>query len=154
MSSTGTTPLRLTGSQLAQHFRFRCERKLRWELAPAADVPPRHPRPGMGLLASAGKAFERRKVAALARRFGADAVRVGGFTPRCDARGLEFGEVLETLCDPGPVQFLVQPKLEIPDPDAFAARFGIDPVLALDFAPAQPDLVRIGRWPDGKLRLG
>ncbi|HEX8244010.1 MAG TPA: AAA domain-containing protein [Longimicrobium sp.] len=154
MSGTGTTLLRLTGTQLAQYFRFRCERKLRWELAPAADVPPQHVRPGMGLLAAAGKAFERRKVAALARRFGADAVRVGGFTPRGDARSLEFSEVLEVLCDPGPVQFLVQPRLEIPDPDAFAERFGIDRALGVDFAAAQPDLVRIGRWPDGRLRLG
>jgi hypothetical protein len=153
-SGTGTTPLRLTGTQLAQYFRFRCERKLRWELAPAADAPPQHVRPGMGLLASAGRAFERRKMAALARRFGADAVRVGGFLPSGDARALEFAQVLETLCDPGPVRFLVQPRLELPDPDAFAARWGIGPALLLDFAPAQPDLVRIGRWPDGRLRLG
>ncbi|HSU13923.1 bifunctional RecB family nuclease/DEAD/DEAH box helicase [Longimicrobium sp.] len=153
-SPAATTPMRLTGTQLAQFFRFRCERKLRWELAPAGDAPPQHVRPGMGLLGAAGKAFERRKTAALARRFGPDAVRVAGFTPAGDARPLDFAAVLETLCDPGPVKFLVQPRLEIPDPEAFAARWGIDPALPLDFAAAQPDLVRIGRWPDGRLRLG
>jgi predicted RecB family nuclease len=153
-SGTGTLPLRLTASQLSQHFRFRCERKLRWELAPAGEAPQQHPRPGMGLLAAAGKAFERRKVAALARHFGPDAIRTGDFTPSGDARGVPFAEVLEVLCDPGPVRFLVQPRLELPDPEAFAARFGIDPALAIDFAAAQPDLLRIGRWKDGRLRLG
>jgi len=153
-SPAAPVPLRLTGTQLAQFFRFRCERRLRWELAPAADAPPQQVRPGMGLLAAAGKAFERRKVAALVRRFGPDAVRVAGFTENGDARALDFAAVLETLCDPGPVKFLVQPRLEIPDVDAFAARWGIDPALALDFAAAQPDLVRIGRWADGRLRLG
>lgn len=151
-STAATPPLRLTGTQLSQYFRFRCDRKLRWEMAPAApQVPPPHPRPGMGLLAAAGKAFERRKVAALVARFGADAVLVGGTTPRGDARPIPFERVLEVLRDPGPVRFLVQPRLE-PAP-SFAARFGVAPG-AVDFAAATPDLVRIGRSGDGRVRLG
>src|SRR5215212_7372886 len=154
MSSSGTTHLRLTPTQLAQHFRFRCERKLRWEMAPADPaVPPQQPRPGMGLLAAAGRAFERRKIAALLRHFGAEAVLVAGTTQWGGAAAIDAARVIEVLRDPGDVRFLVQPRLELPDPEAFAARYGIAPGL-VDLAPAQPDLVRIGRGSDGRLRLG
>jgi DNA replication ATP-dependent helicase Dna2 len=152
-SGTGTSSLRLTPTQLSQHFRFRCERKLRWEMAPAAEVPPQHVRPGMGLLSAAGRAFERRKVATLVRRFGAEAVLVGGTTPRGDAIPIPTERLIEVLRDPGPVQWIVQPRLELPDPEGFAARLGIEPGV-LRFAPGQPDLLRIGRWADGRVRVG
>ncbi|HEU4558256.1 MAG TPA: hypothetical protein VFS20_10415, partial [Longimicrobium sp.] len=152
--STATPLLRATGSQLAQYFRFRCDRKLRWELEPGAEgVPRAEVRPGMGLLAAAGRRFERKKIAALVRRFGAGAVLTGGTTPGGDARALPAERVLEVLRDPGPVQFLVQPHLWLPDPEAFAARHGLHASLVA-FAPAHPDLVRIGRGRDGRLRLG
>jgi len=154
MGSPGTTHLRLTPTQLAQHFRFRCERKLRWEMAPAAPaVPPQQPRPGMGLLAAAGRVFERRRIDALVRHFGPDAVLVAGTTQWGGAAAIDPARVIEILRDPGDVRFLVQPRLELPDPEGFAARYGIEPGL-VDFAPAQPDLVRIGRDADGRLRLG
>lgn len=152
-SGTGTSSLRLTPTQLSQHFRFRCERKLRWEMALAADVPEAHVRPGMGLLSAAGRAFERRKLAVLRRRFGAEAVLTGGTSPRGDAIPIPTQRLVDVLRDPGEVRWIVQPRLELPDPDAFAARLGIDPGL-LRFAPAQPDLLRIGRWTDGTVRIG
>jgi len=154
MSGTATPLLRVTGSQLAQYFRFRCDRKLRWELEPGAEgVPRAEVRPGMGLLAAAGRRFERRKIAALVRRFGAGAVLTGGATDAGDARALPFEHVLRVLRDPGEVRFLVQPRLELPDAEAFAARHGIHLSL-LAFAPAHPDMVRIGRTADGRVRLG
>ncbi|HET7464176.1 MAG TPA: AAA domain-containing protein [Longimicrobium sp.] len=154
MSGTATPLLRVTGSQLAQYFRFRCDRKLRWELEPGAEgVPRAEVRPGMGLLAAAGRRFERRKIATLVQRFGAHAVLTGGVTDAGDARALDAGRVIEALRDPGEVRFLVQPRLELPDPEAFAARYGIH-VSMLAFAPAHPDLVRIGRGADGRVRLG
>src|SRR5690349_5885687 len=154
MSGTATPLLRVTGSQLAQYFRFRCDRKLRWELEPGADgVPRAEVRPGMGLLAQAGRRFERRKIATLVQRFGTDAVLTGGTTDSGDARALPFERVLDVLRDPGSVQFLVQPRLELPDAEAFAARHGIHMSL-LAFAPAHPDMVRIGRTADGRVRLG
>jgi len=149
-----STHLRLTPTQLAQHFRFRCERKLRWEMAPADPaVPPQQPRPGMGLLAAAGRAFERRKLAALVRHFGEDGVLVAGTTQWGGAAAIPPARVIEVLRDPGDLRFLVQPRLVLPDPEGFAGRWGIEPGL-VDFAPAQPDLVRIGREGDGRLRLG
>jgi len=148
------TSLRLTPTQLAQHFRFRCERKLRWEMAPTDPaVPPQQPRPGMGLLAAAGRAFERRKIASLVRHFGTDAVLVAGTTQWGGAAAIDAARVIELLRDPGDLRFLVQPRLELPDPEGFAARYGIEPGL-VDFAPAQPDVIRIGRDADGRLRLG
>ena len=154
MSGTATPLLRATGSQLAQYFRFRCDRKLRWEMEPGADGVPRpQVRGGMGLLAAAGRQFERRKIATLVRRFGPGAVLTGGVTPAGDARALDPRQVIEVLRDPGEVRFLVQPRLQLPDPEAFAARHGIHPSL-LAFAPAHPDLIRIGRWADGRPRLG
>lgn len=148
------TPLRITPTEIAQHFRFRCERKLRWEMAPADPaIPPQHPRPGMGLLGAAGRAFERRKIGALVRHFGADAVLVAGTTPWGGAAAIDPARVVEVLRDPGDLRFLVQPRLELPDPEGFAARYGIEPGL-LDFAPAQPDVIRIGRDAEGRLRLG
>src|SRR4051812_13904986 len=67
-------PLRLTGTVVAQFFRFRCERQLRYELVPGrergGDVPRDNAdpaagpvvghRPGMELLARAGRGWERR----------------------------------------------------------------------------------------------
>ncbi|HEX8693268.1 MAG TPA: AAA domain-containing protein [Longimicrobium sp.] len=166
-STADTKSLRLTGTQLAQYFRFRCERQLRYELVPRAargiDVPAENAdptrgplvgvRPGMGLLTAAGRRFERKKLAALVRHFGPDAVLVAGTTPRGDARPIPYERVVAALREPGPLRFLVQPQLALPDPAAFARRHGFDPEL-VELAPAQPDLVRIGRTRGGRLRLG
>jgi DNA replication ATP-dependent helicase Dna2 len=153
MSGIATKSLRITGTQLAQHFRFRCERKLRYELEPGGEgVPVPQHRPGLGLLTMAGRRFERKKLASLVRRFGADAVLCAGTDARGDALRLGPERVVEALRDPGPVQFLVQPRLVLPDPDAFARRYGIDPE-RLEIAPAQPDLVRIRRGKDGRPRF-
>ena len=166
MTGTGTTALRLTGTRLAQFFRFRCDRQLRYELVPVGarggDVPAMNddpargpmvgPRPGMGLLARAGRRFERRKIQALLRRFGSDAVSVAGWTEEGDARRIEFPRVVELLRDPGEVKFLVQPRIVLRDAAAFARRHGLDPEL-LEIAPAQPDLIRIARGKDGRPRF-
>ncbi|HYJ79133.1 MAG TPA: hypothetical protein VEW03_06015, partial [Longimicrobiaceae bacterium] len=155
MSSPGPTPsLRLTGTQLAQYFRFRCERQLRYALEPGGEgVPAGEVRPGMGLLRAAGRRFERQKLAALVRRFGEPAVLCAGYTPRGDALPLDYARVVAALRDPGEVRFLVQPQLHLRDPAAFAARFGFDAGV-VEIATAQPDLVRVERRPDGRLRLG
>jgi len=167
LSPADTAALRLTGTRLAQFFRFRCERQLRYELVPPSerggdvpapnDDPARGPivgvRAGTGLLTAAGRRFERRKLAALVGRFGREAVLTAGVTEEGDARPMPYGAVVETLRDPGTVRFLVQPQLLLPDPAAFARRYGIDSE-AIGIAAAQPDLVRVGRGKDGRLRLG
>lgn len=159
--------LRLTGTLVAQAFRFRCERQLRYDLVPETERGPEIPRgnvdpargplvgsrAGMELLARAGRAFERRRLAELVRRFGSDAVRGAGVTAHGDAARLPHAEVVAALRDPGTTRFLVQPELLLTEPDAFAARFGIAPG-TVRLPASQPDLVRIGRGRDGRVRLG
>jgi DNA replication ATP-dependent helicase Dna2 len=154
-------PLRLTGTLVAQFFRSRCDRQLRYEMVPAAargdDVPAHNrdraagpvvgPRPGMKLLARAGRRWERRKVRLLLRRFG-PAVRFSGWEPDGTAAALPYAEVVALLRDPGEVRFLVQPQLRLPDPGAFARRYGIG--AGVEIAPAQPDVIRVGRTDDGR----
>lgn len=155
-------PLRLTGTLVAQFFRFRCERQLRYDLLPEAarggEVPRRNddpaqgplvgPRPGAELLLRAGRRWERKKLRELIGRFGGERVRVHGWTEGGEARRLPYAEVVRTLRDPGPVEFLVQPELLLPDPEGFAGRWGVDPA-RVRIAAAHPDLVRIRRRPGG-----
>ncbi|HEX8675286.1 MAG TPA: AAA domain-containing protein [Longimicrobium sp.] len=147
--------LRLTGSLAAQHFRFRCDRRLRWEMVPPAlrglEIPKASARPGMGLLTQAGRIFERRKLAQLERRF-PGAVLSAGHNEHGDAVKLAYDRVVEALRDPGETRWIVQPELLLRDPAAFAARHGIDPRIAIQ--PAQPDLIRIRRGRDGRARFG
>jgi DNA replication ATP-dependent helicase Dna2 len=164
MSPPSRTPLRLTGSLVAQYFRFRCDRQLRYEMVPAdargGDVPainrdrtkgpPIGPRPGMRLLARKGRAWERHKLRRLLRRHGA-AVAFAGWDEKRNARTLPYADVLAALRAPGEVRFLVQPELRLPDPMAFAARYGLGP--EVEIAPAQPDVIRIGRTRDGRPML-
>ncbi|HEX8430706.1 MAG TPA: AAA domain-containing protein, partial [Longimicrobium sp.] len=147
--------LRLTGSLAAQHFRFRCDRRLRWEMATPAErrdvIPTPVMRPGMGLLTQAGRRFERRRLADLQRRFGA-AVVTAGTDELGNAVKLPAARVVELLREPGEARWIVQPELVLPDPAAFAARYSVDPRVAIQ--PAQPDLIRIRRGADGRLRFG
>ncbi|MBV9774652.1 MAG: hypothetical protein JO040_11915, partial [Gemmatimonadetes bacterium] len=159
-------PLRLTGTLVAQFFRFRCERQLRYDLVPEGergpDVPRLNadpaagplvgPRPGSELLMRAGRRWERRKLDELLRRFGEDRVRVRGWTAGGEPLRLPYPETVAALRDPGAYEFLVQPELRLPDPEGFARRWGIDPAL-VRIAPAQPDLIRVHRRPDGTLRF-
>jgi predicted RecB family nuclease len=147
--------LRLTGSLAAQHFRFRCDRRLRWEMVPGgargSEIPEPVVRPGMGLLTQAGRVFERRKLAQLARRFPGEIV-AAGHNERGEAVKLPYARLVEALRDPGAARWIVQPELIVPDPAAFAARHGVDPSIAIQ--PAQPDLIRIRRGTDGRPRFG
>ncbi|HLM69094.1 MAG TPA: AAA domain-containing protein, partial [Longimicrobium sp.] len=157
--------LRLTGTLASQYFRFGCDRQLRWHMVPVAlrggDVPAPNDdpaagplvgvRPGMGLLTQAGRRFERRAVRSLIGKYGARVVTAG-----VDAEGdyarLPGTAVVQALREPGDAAWLVQPELRIPDEAAFAARFGFGADVRI--APAQPDLVRIGRDRRGRLMLG
>jgi DNA replication ATP-dependent helicase Dna2 len=166
-SAPVSAPLRLTPTLVAGWFRFRCARQLRYELVPSAlrggDVPADNTdpaagplvrvRPGMGLLHRAGMRWERRKLRVLARRFGPDAVLSAGTDARGDARPLPYAGVVAALRDPGGARFLVQPELRVPDARAFAARHGFDASLVA-LGAAQPDLLRLRRGRDGRLRVG
>ncbi|HEX8276017.1 MAG TPA: AAA domain-containing protein [Longimicrobiaceae bacterium] len=160
-------PMRLTGSLVAQFFRFRCERQLRYDLVPegerdGVEIPRANAdpaagplvgiRPGSETLLRAGRRWERRKLEELLRRFGEERVRLRGWTTAGDPLRLPYPEVVAALRDPGTAEWLVQPELRLPDPEAFARRWGIDPAL-VRIAPAQPDLVRIRRGPGGRLRF-
>lgn len=160
-------PMRLTGSLVAQFFRFRCERQLRYDLVPererdGVEIPRANAdpaagplvgiRPGSEVLLRAGRRWERRKVRELLRRFGEERVRLRGWTTAGDPLRMPYPEVVAALRDPGCAEWLVQPELRLPDPEGFARRWGIDPAL-VRVAPAQPDLVRVRRLPDGRLRF-
>ncbi|MBW3573146.1 MAG: hypothetical protein KY467_18775, partial [Gemmatimonadetes bacterium] len=155
MAHPEDTALRLTGSLAAQHFRFRCDRRLRWEMVPPAlrgiEIPKPSARPGMGLLTQAGRVFERRKLAQLERRF-PGAVLSAGRNEHGDAVKLPYARVVEALRDPGETRWIVQPELVLPDPGSFASRYGVDTRIAIH--PAQPDLIRIRRGKDGRARFG
>jgi DNA replication ATP-dependent helicase Dna2 len=159
--------MRLTGSLVAQFFRFRCERQLRYDLVPegerdGGEIPRANAdpaagplvgiRPGSEVLLRAGRRWERRKVHELLRRVGEERVRLRGWTTAGDPLRMPYPETVAALRDPGRTEWLVQPELRVPDPEGFARRWGIDPAL-VRIAPAQPDLVRIRRGPDGRLRF-
>ncbi|MDB4952330.1 MAG: hypothetical protein JWM27_4979 [Gemmatimonadetes bacterium] len=163
----GAPPLRLTGTLVAQHFRFRCERQLRYGLVPAgqrgggvprdnadpAAGPVVGDRAGMQLLASAGRRWERRKLAELRRRLGPERVLAAGADGEGDARRLPYAEVVAALRDPGTLRFLVQPELRLADPARFLLRYGLDPA-RVDLAASRPDLIRVRVGRDGRPRLG
>ncbi|HEX2076878.1 MAG TPA: AAA domain-containing protein [Longimicrobium sp.] len=165
-SSTAAAALRLTGTLVSQYFRFGCDRQLRWQMVPrglrGTDVPAPNAdpsagplvgvRPGMGLLTQAGRRFERKALDALVRYYGEGRVLTAGRDERGDAARLPYDAVVRALRDPGETLWLVQPELRVPDPAAFAARFGIDPDVQV--APAHPDLVRIGRDRGGRPMFG
>jgi DNA replication ATP-dependent helicase Dna2 len=155
MHQPDPSPLRLTGTLVAQYFRFQCPRQLRYDLVPErgrdGEVPGRAPRPGAALLLRAGRRWERRKLQQLLARFGEERVRMRGWTESGEARALPPAEVAAVLRHPGEVEWVVQPELRLPDPEGFARRWGIDPE-RVRFASAQPDLIRIRRLPEGALR--
>ncbi|HEX7238815.1 MAG TPA: AAA domain-containing protein [Longimicrobiaceae bacterium] len=148
--------MRLTGTLVAQSFRFRCERQLRYDLVPEGergpDVPGPAPRSGTEALLRSGRLWERRRLKELVRRFGEERVRLRGWTAAGDPLRLPYAEAVAALRDPGPWTFLVQPELRLPDPEGFGRRWGLDPSL-VRIAPAQPDLIRVRRLRDGSLRF-
>lgn len=162
----GAASLHLTGTRVAEYFRFACDRQLRYDLVPEAqrgDAIPRPgfdpdrgvrvgPRPGAGLLAVAGVQWERRKLLQLLRRLGPDRVLIHGWRSVGIPQRLPMDRVVETLRDPGRIEVLVQPELRLPDPVAFARRFGLDPE-HLQFGTAVPDLIRIRRLKGGRVRF-
>jgi hypothetical protein len=166
MSLSPESELHLTGTRVAEFFRFGCERQLRYELVPPArrggavpaanDDPARGPligpRPGSGLLVAAGRAWERRKLRQLMGRLGEGRVKVAGWSESGDPLRLPYEEVVALLRDPGAVEVLVQPELWLPDPDAFARRHGLDPA-RVEIAAAVPDLIRVRRLRDGRVRF-
>ncbi|HYR06777.1 MAG TPA: AAA domain-containing protein [Longimicrobium sp.] len=165
-SPTAADALRLTGTLVSQYFRFGCDRQLRWQMVPralrGADVPApnRDPlagplvgvRPGMGLLTQAGRRFERQALRALVRYYGESRVISAGHDEHGDAARLPYDRVVEALRNPGEATWIIQPELRLPDAAAFAARFGVDGEVQV--APAQPDLIRIGRDRRGRLIVG
>ena len=148
--------LRLTGTLVAQYFRFGCDRQLRWQMVPralrGAGVPAPGARPGMGLLREAGRRFERGALRALVRHYGEPRVLTAGRDEQGNTARLPYDAVVRALRDPGETRWLVQPELRVPDAAAFAARFGFDP--EVEVAPAQPDLIRIGRDRRGRPMFG
>jgi DNA replication ATP-dependent helicase Dna2 len=160
-----SSDLRLTATLASQYFRFACDRQLRWHMVPVAlrggDVPAPNAdpalgplvgvRPGMGLLTQAGRRFERRAMRALTARYGARAVSAGR-DEHGDAARLPYTAVVQMLREPGDAAWLVQPELRLTDPAGFAGRFGVPEEVRI--APAQPDLIRIGRDRRGRLMLG
>jgi DNA replication ATP-dependent helicase Dna2 len=162
----GSPALYLTGTRVAEFFRFACERQLRYDLVPEAargeEVPRTGydaergvwvgPRPGAGLLAVAGTRWEQRRLRQLARRLGPERVLSAGWKAGGAPRRLPAERVVEALRDPGTLEVLFQPELMLPDPEAFARRFGLDPS-RVGFGPAVPDLIRIRRLRSGALRF-
>jgi DNA replication ATP-dependent helicase Dna2 len=163
--SDAAVPLRLTASLVAQFFRFRCERQLRFEMVPerlrGGDVPARNadpgrgplvgPRPGAGLLRQAGHRWEHARLRTLTERTGEDRVLHGGWGAYAVAP-LPFQRVVEALRGPGATRLVLQPELHPSDPAGLAERLGFGGT-GLTLAPARPDVIRI-RWaPDGRRRL-
>jgi DNA replication ATP-dependent helicase Dna2 len=160
-------PLRLTGTVVAQFFRFRCERQLRYELVPASerggDVPRDNADPaagpvmghraGMELLARAGRGWERRKLLQLRERLGPERVLAAGWDGLGEAKRLPAEDVLLALRSPGAFRFLVQPELRLSDPAPFLARYGLDPARVV-LAASRPDLIRVRVGRDGRPRVG
>ncbi len=158
--------LHLTGTRVAEYFRFACERQLRFDLVPPGqrgEAIPRPgfdpergvrvgPRPGARLLAVEGARWERRKLLQLQRRFGSSRVLVEGWKPGGAAMRLPSERVVEALRDPGDLEVLVQPELVLPDPERFLRRYGLDPD-RVRLGPAVPDLVRVRRMRNGSLRF-
>jgi hypothetical protein len=148
---TSPVGLRLTGTRVAEYFRHGCERQLRWALAPeVAGVPEAERRPGTGLLAAAGRGWERRALRRLIRKVGEERVAIAGWTLGDNPRRLPCEAVVGALRAPGRLEVLVQPELRLPDPGAFALRYGLDPAL-VEIAPAVPDVIRLRRLRDGRL---
>ena len=164
MLNSHSSPFELSATRVAEFFRYGCERQLRYAGTPSelrgGDVPRWNadpargpvvaPRPGTALLTEAGRRWERRVVDRLERRFGRDRVRIsrGGDG---EVHRLPVEEVITSLNDPGPIEFLVQPELQLPDPEPFLRRFGLDPA-RITLLPAAPDLIRIRRGSDGTIR--
>jgi DNA replication ATP-dependent helicase Dna2 len=158
-------PLRLTASLIAQFFRFRCERQLRFEMVPerlrGAEVPARNsdpargplvgPRPGAGLLQQAGRRWERARLRTLVERAGEERVMHAGWGEH-GAATLPVGRLVEALREPGSATLILQPELRLRDPRAFARRLGFD-AAGVTLAPARPDVIRVRRTPDGRYRL-
>jgi DNA replication ATP-dependent helicase Dna2 len=165
--ASAAPPLRLTGTVVAQFFRFRCERQLRYELVPASErgggVPRDNAdaaagpvvghRAGMELLARAGRAWERRKLLHLRERLGPERVLAAGWDGSGEAKRLPVADVLLALRSPGAYRFLVQPELRLAHPAPFLARYGLD-AARVDLAASRPDLIRLRVGRDGRPRLG
>ncbi|HET7322515.1 MAG TPA: hypothetical protein VFI96_08485, partial [Longimicrobiaceae bacterium] len=145
MSHAPEPILRLTGTRVAEYFRFGCERQLRQEMAPASERSSRSgPRPGAGLLVAAGRAWERKKLRQLVHRLGEERVAGDG------QERLPCARVVELLRDPGQAEVLLQPELRLAAPEPFARRFGLDPD-RIAIAAAVPDLIRVRRLRSGRV---
>ena len=142
--------LHLTGTRVAEYFRFACERQLHFDLVGSTRLGvERATRPGAGLLKAAGEAWERRKVIQLLKREGTRGAAWAGWGKGGGAEPLPAESVLALLRDPGEVRILVQPELRLVDPERFARRHGLD-ARALRIAPAVPDLIRVRRTRSGR----
>nr|MDQ3309309.1 hypothetical protein [Gemmatimonadota bacterium] len=144
--------MRITASLVGQFFRFRCNRQFIWESIPVSERGPAIPvgeRPVAGeLLREAGREWERRQLRRLIWRVGDDRVLHGGWDENGRARKLPYTQVVAALREPGELRFLLQPELQLPDPDAFARHWGLDPS-RVAFATGQPDLLQIRRTSRG-----
>lgn len=146
MSLAPDLRLRITGTRVAEFFRFGCDRQLRGGVAAgSAGGLPRG-----ALLIAAGQAWERRTLRRLLHKLGEEKVKVAGWTAEGDPLRLAYDEVVAILRDPGAVEVLVQPELRLRDPAAFARRFGLDPA-RVEIAPAVPDLLRLRRLRNGRV---
>lgn len=164
--SASAAPFRLTGTRVAEFFRFGCERQLRYDLAapgtaaPGVPRPNRDPargprvgpRPGTALLVREGERWERARLRQLLQRFPAEQVRFGGWAETGDAARLAPEQVIASLRAPGALRVLIQPELQLADPLTLARRFGVDPVL-VEWGTATPDLLFVQRSRTGRVRL-
>ncbi|MDQ3557320.1 MAG: hypothetical protein M3409_11180, partial [Gemmatimonadota bacterium] len=157
MSVPDAALLRLSATLVAQHFRFRCGRRLRYEMCPpegrAGVVPPPGPDPtgGSAPLLRMGRRWERHATRRALQRFGPERVAFSGWSAEGAPLPLPWERTLATLREPGGVELLVQPELRLPDPAAFAKRFGVP--AGVRIAAAQPDLLRLRRGAGGGVLL-
>jgi DNA replication ATP-dependent helicase Dna2 len=165
MTDTAIAALRLSATLVAGHFRFRCERKLRYEMVPESqrggEIPARNAdptagplvgaRPGTELLRREGRRWEARALRRLIGRAGGAGVEVE-WGERGDAEPLPWDRVRERLRDGPGTRLLAQPEIRLDDPDAFARRFGFAGLGVL-VASARPDVLRVRCDAAGALRV-
>lgn len=127
MPAPSPARFRLNATTVSSHFKYRCDRRFRWNAVPtplrgrpgigwgAHEAPREGSRPGIQALMAGGDAFEVREVQALRDAHGEAFVWAGlGIDPRkkTEAVGtVSFDAFLDVLRRPDGVRFVAQPQL-------------------------------------------